>query len=203
MPTYIPGQRFAYRQSARALGDPVQPVEVVRMGPPKSRQVRINAERRGVPGVGMIDASGLSPEACQEVYLEHAAGAFWWKYEVPRVFGTRSAPGWLACREVPLCSFRFEEAQIPMVAPLRDATARPYRTVSILDVLRVLAPSEHMRLFGATWLETIRRLGLPAYGPRSKERLSSREWRARQSPVLPALCREQACAHVSWHFHNQ
>jgi len=37
----VVGQRFAYRKRARALGEPVQPVEVIKEGPPRSRKVRI------------------------------------------------------------------------------------------------------------------------------------------------------------------
>lgn len=35
------GKRFAYRKQVRAFGKPVQPVEVVREGPPRSARVRI------------------------------------------------------------------------------------------------------------------------------------------------------------------
>lgn len=35
------GQRFAYRKRARTVGEPVQPVEVVKEGPPRSGKVRI------------------------------------------------------------------------------------------------------------------------------------------------------------------
>lgn len=35
------GQRFAYRTRARVIGDPVQPVEVVKEGPPRSQKVKI------------------------------------------------------------------------------------------------------------------------------------------------------------------
>lgn len=41
MPTYVPGQQFAYRESAHGWDKPLQPVEIVRNEPPKSRQVRI------------------------------------------------------------------------------------------------------------------------------------------------------------------
>ncbi len=35
------GPRFAYREYAHTLGDPVRPVEVVKGGPPRSQKIRV------------------------------------------------------------------------------------------------------------------------------------------------------------------
>lgn len=35
------GRRFAYREHARSPGEPVQPVKVVKEGPPRSNKVRV------------------------------------------------------------------------------------------------------------------------------------------------------------------
>lgn len=107
-----------------------------------------DAIRQGVQGIRVINASALSSEACSDIYMQHAAGAFWWQYEVRRAFGTNRYPGCLACRQVPLCSIRFQETEIPMVAPFSDNTTRPGRTVSILEAFHMLAPAEQERIFG-------------------------------------------------------
>lgn len=65
-----------------------------------------------------------------------------------RVFGTNSTSGCWPCRQVPLCSIQFAEAEIPMVAPYRNNQLRNGQTVSILEVLRMLAPAEQERMFG-------------------------------------------------------
>ncbi|MCL5960061.1 MAG: hypothetical protein M1358_12255 [Chloroflexi bacterium] len=35
------GKRFGYREHAHTLGDPLRPAEVTKMGPPRSRKVRV------------------------------------------------------------------------------------------------------------------------------------------------------------------
>lgn len=67
------GQRFAYRKRARAVGEPVQPVEVVKEGPPRSGKVRIrylSGEYQGfeewVPKVRLVAAWDEAEAFCKD-----------------------------------------------------------------------------------------------------------------------------------------
>lgn len=107
-----------------------------------------SANERHPDMVTLIDVSSLSKEELIDVYLYHAVTCSWWKYEVRRVFGSNSTPGWLLGVHVPLLSLRFQEFEVPMVAPYNDWQTQSKQT--ILNVLSMLSSSEQLRLFGRT-----------------------------------------------------
>lgn len=108
------------------------------------------ASSRHPGNIQLIDSSVLSEKELMDIYLYSASTCGWWKYKVRRVFGSNREPGWLAGKQVPLLSIKFDQDLPGMVAPYKDWQVQGEPVVPILQVLKMLSAEEQIRLFGRT-----------------------------------------------------